>query len=132
MPHQCVRCNKLYPDGSSELLRGCPSCGGKFFFYIQKEDMEQAKEITQDLTSKDKDQIEQDVMDIVGGHIDSSQPVFLDFESIRILKPGSYELDLVQIFKGKPLVYKLEDGKYIIDLVSTFQAKDKTLGEKNT
>jgi len=48
----------------------------------------------------------------------------LELENIRVLKPGKYELDLVDLFKGKPLVYKLADGKYVIDLVSTFKGKE--------
>lgn len=127
MPHQCVKCNSVYPDGSKELLQGCIKCGGKFFFYMKKQDIERAKEMTSNLNPQEKAQIESDVMDIVGAKIDSGKPVFLDFESIRILKPGSYELDLVHLFQGKPLVYKLEDGKYVIDLVSTFESKDKNL-----
>lgn len=121
MPHQCVRCNKVYGDGSKELLEGC-NCGGKFFFFIKKEGLTEAKKITSKLSSEDKQQMEKDVMDIVG--IEDEKPVVLNLESIRVLKPGKYELDLVDLFKGKPLVYKIEDGKYIIDVASTFQAKD--------
>jgi len=39
------------------------------------------------------------------------------------LEPGKYQLDVVELFKGKPLVYRLEDGKYIIDLASTFKKR---------
>lgn len=129
MPHQCVKCSKLYPDGSAEILSGC-ECGGKFFFFIKKESIEKAKEISESLSELEKVQIEADVRDIVGQAFDSDQPVFLDLESIRILKPGKYELDLVDMFRKKPLVYRLEEGKYIIDLVSTFEAKEKST-EKN-
>ena len=34
MPHQCVHCSKILEVGSKEILEGCESCGGKFFFYI--------------------------------------------------------------------------------------------------
>ena len=44
----------------------------------------------------------------------------LDIESIRVLKPGKYELDLIHLFKGEPLVFKLEEGKYVIDLPASF------------
>jgi len=121
MPHQCVRCNKTYEDGSKELLEGC-SCGGKFFFFIKKDKIKEARKITDKLTEKDKDQMVKDVMDIVG--VEDDKPVVLSLENIRVLKPGKYEIDLVDLFKGKPLVYKIEDGKYIIDVASTFQAKD--------
>lgn len=128
MPHQCVRCNKIYDDGSKELLEGC-NCGGKFFFYIKKDNLKIAKKITEKLSMDDKKQMERDVMNIVG--IEEDKPVILNLESIRVLKPGKYELDLVDLFKGKPLVYKIEDGKYIIDIASTFQAKDLEAEEEN-
>jgi len=64
------------------------------------------------------------------GAKDLDAPVILDFESIKLGKPGQYELDLVQLFKGEPLVYKLEDGKYFIDIPSTFQLARKEKEEK--
>ena len=73
------------------------------------------------LSDKDKEQIEQDIFDLVGSEIDKDQPVILDLEAIRILRPGKYELDLVHLFKNEPLIFKLEDGKYMIDLVQSFQ-----------
>ncbi|MDD5177802.1 MAG: Zn-ribbon containing protein [Candidatus Nanoarchaeia archaeon] len=123
MPHQCVRCGKLYDDGSKEILKGCV-CGGHFFFFVKEEELKKVEEITVNLTQEDKEQIEKDVLDIIGIE-DTDKPVILDLESIRILKPGKYELDIVELFKGKPLVYKIEDGKYIIDLASTFQSERK-------
>ncbi len=119
--HQCVRCSKLYPDGSNELLAGC-SCGGKFFFFIKQKDIDAAKEVTSNLSVEDKKQIETDVLDIIGLE-ETDKPVILDLESIRILTPGKYELDLVELFKGKPLVYRVEDGKYIIDLAASFKQR---------
>jgi predicted nucleic acid-binding Zn-ribbon protein len=52
----------------------------------------------------------------------SEEPVVLDFESIRVLKPGKYELDLVNLFKNEPVIYKLDEGKYMIDLPQTFKS----------
>ena len=125
MPHQCVRCNTFYEDGSDQILKGC-ACGGKLFFYIKKEKLEKAKNIVLNLSEKEKEQIEEDVLDIVGmEHRD--EPVALDIESIRIQKPGKYEIDLVTLFKGEPLIYKVGEGKYIIDLIRSFGE----LGKKN-
>jgi uncharacterized protein len=126
MPHQCVRCGSLYDDGSKELLSGC-TCGGKFFFYIRKRDMSHVQKATETLTVEDREQMEHDALELVGeSNID--KPVILDLENVRVLKPGKFEIDLVDLFKGKPLVYKLEDGKYIIDVASTFAAGKKGLG----
>ena len=71
---------------------------------------------------EERGQIEEDVYDIIGDEIDRDKPVILDIESIEILKPGQYQLDLVKLFHEKqPLVYKLEDGKYFVDVIETFQ-----------
>jgi len=40
MPHQCIKCNTLYKDGASEIMKGC-SCGGKLFFFIKKEKLDE-------------------------------------------------------------------------------------------
>ncbi len=121
MPYRCVHCSKTYEDGSNEVLTGCTNCKGKFFFYIKKEKLQELAE--QDNTGVtlelyEKKQIERDVRDIAGIE-DEEQPVFLDFESVKIIKPGKYVIDLTKLFdKEKPRVYKLEDGKYIVDLSS--------------
>ena len=121
--HQCVKCSHLYEDGSSTLLKGCEKCGGKFFFFINKKSIEKAKEITKELTIEQKKEIEEDVLEILGEK-DEDLPVVLDIETINIVEPGKYELDLVDIFRGRPLVYRLEEGKYLIDIASSFAAKD--------
>jgi uncharacterized protein len=126
MPHQCVRCNTFYDDGSEDLLKGC-KCGGKLFFYIRKESLKKAENITKNLTVKEKEQIEEDVLDIVGEQ-KTDEPVVLDLESIKIATPGKYEIDLVHLFKGDPVVYKLEEGKYVIDIIKSFA--DATKREK--
>ncbi len=131
MPHQCVKCGALYEDGAEELLKGCSGCTGKFFFFIKKENIEQAKELTSNLSEDEKKQMEIDVMELVGEKVDRDAPVVLDLEAIRVIGPGKYQIDLVDLFKGKPLVYNVGEGKYIIDIVSTFKSKDKKLEEKN-
>ncbi len=121
--HQCVKCGVLYEDLSNELLKGCNKCGGKFFFFVKKDALEKMKQVTLNLTSQEREEIQEDIFEMIG--LDKvDQPIILDIESIRILKPGQYELDLVDLFRKKPLVYKLEEGKYIIDIASTFNAKE--------
>ena len=120
MPHQCIRCSKMYDDGASEILKGC-SCGARLFFFIRKEKLEESKkEIQQTLQEVDKVQIEHDVLNMIGSP-EPDVPVILDFEAVRVLKPGKYELDLVHLLKGDPLIFKLADGKYVIDVAGTFQ-----------
>ena len=82
--------------------------------------MNEVEPIISNLTKKDKEDIEKDIKDIMGIK-DDDKPVVLDLESIRVLKPGQYEIDVVKLLKDKTLIYRLEDGKYIIDLDSTFK-----------
>ena len=124
MPHQCVRCNTFYGDGAKEILQGC-KCGARLFFYVKKEKMEKALAMARELSETEKRQIEDDVFDIIGTNRDDEKPVVLEFEAVKILEPGKYELDIVKILKQDPLIYKLGDGKYMLDLKDIFKKKGK-------
>jgi len=123
MPHQCVHCGKLYPNAAPELLAGC-SCGSRFFFYIRNELAEKIKNKQQEpveLKGIDKKKVEEDVREMIGA-VEEETPVILDLESIKVIKPGKFEIDVVNLFdKERPLIYKLQEGKYIIDLASTLK-----------
>lgn len=130
MPHRCVRCGNIYPDGSEEILKGC-SCGSRFFMFVKKGAIDKKEKEKQEqiinLTDEDKKQIENDVLDIIGtDKLEDDTPIILDLESIQIVAPGKFELDLVNLFNKKnPLVYKLEEGKYVIDIAESFAKQEK-------
>lgn len=129
MPHQCVKCSKIIPLGSKELLDGCSNCGGRFFFYIKQEQLEKIKNKIIEIPEKEKSVIEKDIREIVG-ITDEETPVILDLESVRVMGEGKFEIDIVNVFnKKRPLIYKLEEGKYIIDLASTLNKSVKELKE---
>lgn len=125
MPHQCVRCGTLYEDGAKEILQGC-SCGAKLFFFVKKKDLEKSKDAVENLSQSERKRVEKDVFDMVGVQPETETPVVLDFESVRVMKPGKFEVDLVALFNSeKPLIYKLEEGKYVIDLSESFMRNKK-------
>ncbi len=119
MPHQCVHCSKIIETGSREILEGCSNCHGKFFFFIKDEVAKRIKEQKEspipEFTAVDKEQVEADVRSILKIE-DEEMPVILDLESIRVLAPGKFELDLVSLMNRKPIVFKLQEGKYLIDI----------------
>jgi len=127
MPHRCVHCGELYPDAAPELLKGC-SCGSRFFFFLRempKKDENKIEEFgfeeIEELKPEEKKEIEKDIRDIIGIKGDTT-PVILDLESVKVLKPGKFEIDIVNLFsRSRPIIYKLEEGKYIIDLASTLR-----------
>ena len=120
MPHQCVRCGTFYEDTAHEILRGC-KCGGRLFFFVKKDLLNEIKEKTSQLTSEQKTEIEDEVFELIRDEVDKEETVVLDIESVRILQQGKYEIDLVNLFRKQPLIYKVGEGKYIIDLVQTFK-----------
>ena len=121
MPHQCIRCSRIIPSGSREILEGCKECGNRFFFYIRDDQMDSIRNREIEIPEKERGKVEEDIREMVGV-TDDQAPVILDIESIRVTGEGKFELDIAKIFrKGLPLIYKLEEGKYIIDLASTLQ-----------
>ncbi|MBU2576129.1 MAG: Zn-ribbon domain-containing protein [Nanoarchaeota archaeon] len=122
MPHQCVHCGKIIEVASKEILEGCASCHGKFFFYIRDEQVSKIKESQElpipEFDKVDKKQVEKDVREILNIE-DDEKPVILNLESVRVLEPGKFEIDLVSLINRRSIVFKLEEGKYIIDIESS-------------
>ena len=119
MPHQCVHCSKIIEAGSKEILEGCANCGGKFFFYIRDEQVPALKESKEipipEFNTVDKKRVEEDVRSILKME-DETKPVILDLESVRVLKPGKFEIDIVSLMNRRPIIFKIQEGKYLIDI----------------
>jgi len=123
MPHRCVRCGKVYDDNAEEILKGC-SCGCRYFFFYRNSE---ALATAEKLSQAEREEIIKDINELMPK---IEKPVILDLESIRIIKPGKFEIDLVNLFKRKPIIYKVEEGRYFIDLASTFQLLKKKVEKK--
>jgi len=119
MPHQCVHCSKIIDVGSKEILEGCGNCSGKFFFYIRDEQVQKIREAQEvpipEFDTLDKVKVEEDVRSILKIE-DEEKPVILDLESVRVLNPGQFEIDIVSLMNRRPIVFKVSEGKYIIDI----------------
>lgn len=127
MPHQCVRCSKFYPDNADEIIKGC-DCGARLFFFMKKQRMNEAKNLSRNLSQDEKDEIEKEVFDILDEEKSEEAPVVLDFESIKISEPGKYEIDIEGLLNKEPIIYSTEEGKYFLDLkhaFSSFGVKNK-------
>ena len=44
MSYKCLKCGKVFDEGSADILKGCPVCGGKKFFYTKEPLSEKERE----------------------------------------------------------------------------------------
>jgi hypothetical protein len=144
MPHQCLKCGHVFEEGSSQLLKGCPGCGGNRFFFTkqplnEKEREIISKDISQDITTKimelaaekNKDSLKgtdtwislkpKDLRKMIEEKLEKKEPA----EQLQLEKPMSDEQRIAIIDKIKseadhsdtPETIEVEHpGKYHIDL----------------
>jgi len=140
MPHKCTRCESIFKDGAAIILNGCPKCGWNKFLYVRDESpvpvakIEAAANTGQ--ISPEASNFIREVDEILGikeektelknePKAENTQKEIGDrIESIRILSPGQYELNLESLLERKEIVMALkEDGTYIVNLPSVFKKK---------
>ena len=63
MPHQCLKCGKIFEEGSSTVLKGCPDCSGNRFFFTKEPLDDKEREEIYNQSSKD---INTKILDILG------------------------------------------------------------------
>ena len=63
MPHQCLKCGKIFEEGSAQLLKGCPDCGGNRFFFTKKPLNEEERSVITEKAGKD---INTTIMELIG------------------------------------------------------------------
>lgn len=68
MPHQCLKCGMIFEEGSSQLLKGCPSCSGNRFFYTKEPLDEKARKTITEKVGKD---INSAIVELMGTDIDN-------------------------------------------------------------
>lgn len=123
MPHKCTRCGQTFKDGASEILSGCPICGWNKFLYVTdtSEDMPEPESVTpEDAEVTDLNELINKV-EIEKKSKTPSVPDPHRVESIKILSPGSYELNIESLLDRPGIVMALkEDGTYMVHLSSVF------------
>ncbi|MFB6133864.1 MAG: Zn-ribbon containing protein [Halanaeroarchaeum sp.] len=193
MPHECASCGHAFPDGSKEMLSGCPECGGNKFQFIpagtggetESTEARSAKdssfdfagdadpasnpEGSDDIIVADEEPLDEredraqasarsavvsedelppsdlppsggvdtgDEHSASEGETSEGETSETDdrpdlselreelndqFESIKILQPGEYELNLMELYDREERIIALEeDGRYAIDVPSSW------------
>ncbi|WP_424013808.1 OapC/ArvC family zinc-ribbon domain-containing protein [Halorubrum xinjiangense] len=210
MPHQCTSCGRTFPDGSKEMLSGCPDCGGNKFQFKPAGATEEASsggdgagstgeaadpspptpedrpaptpdegaadqtpsdppdatpddaasadsaakadgtEQIADRSDEDTAQasarsevVSPDELDRASRDVDPAETPAAEeapepgidalrdelndqFESIRIVSPGQYELNLMELYDRQEYIISLqEDGRYVIEMPDAWGIQDE-------
>ena len=67
MPHQCLKCGKVFEEGSSQLLKGCPNCNGNRFFFTKEPLDEKQRNVITEKVGKD---INETILELMGNQTD--------------------------------------------------------------
>ena len=121
MVHTCAKCGKIYPDSSAEILIGCSQCGGKKFYFerpgARKKKIPDAEQVPVKAPAPPSAAREETVEEEDRGS---------RVESIRIVAPGTYELNIEKMALSDDRVVGLgREGSYAVDLLSMSGAKKK-------
>ena len=208
MPHQCTTCGRTFPDGSKEMLSGCPDCGGNKFQFnpagattdeqpapvdddtsstpdspqpeprtseeqpsggqtpdqnqtadpnrtpdASQTDSEHASDRSHEdvaQASARSDVVSPDELDRASRDVEPDTPstepgsdttdsedprpdiddlrdeLNDQFESIRIVSPGKYELNLMELYDRQEYIISLqEDGRYVIEMPDAWGISDE-------
>jgi predicted nucleic acid-binding Zn-ribbon protein len=125
MPHKCTKCGREYKAGSTEILKGCASCGGKKFLYVK--DTEIHKDVLEEKSiSEIADESHEDILEIVEPKTREQVEMYDRVETIRIVSPGTYELNLEKMAVSDQRIVSVgKEGNYIIDLMSMSKDQPK-------
>jgi predicted nucleic acid-binding Zn-ribbon protein len=77
MPHQCLKCGAVFPDGSPQILRGCPDCGGAKFFFTDSTMSDDERNKLQEKANKDIKSLIQEMM------VNDSIPINVKKQSVK-------------------------------------------------
>lgn len=125
MPHKCTKCGREYKDGSTEILKGCASCGGKKFLYVKEG--ETNKDVLEEKSIEEiAEESHEEVLEVVEPKTKKEVEMYDRVETIRIVSPGSYELNLEKMAKSDERIVSVgKEGSYIIDLMSMAKEQPK-------
>ncbi len=126
MPHKCTKCGREYKDGSTEILKGCESCGGKKFLFVKEDELN--RDVLEEKTIDEiAEESHEEVLEVGGPENAQKQVEMYDrVETIRIVSPGSYELNLERMAQSDERIVSVgKEGSYIIDLMSMAKEEPK-------
>ena len=128
MAHKCTRCGAVFPSGDMRILEGCPKCGWNKFLYVPEKTLSEVEtEHAQREEESPVDLLVRDVGEFISKTETTTPEAEKRIESVRVVQPGSYELNLEMLLKRKEIVIAVhENGRYLLHVPSVFGPKKKS------
>lgn len=130
MPHICLRC-KTRLEAAPGLAPRCPTCGGTRFAFESPRKAEAEKTTQPEQVSQEKPEnaIVTDCPSDECGPLSEkpTEPLSPEsVESIRIVEPGKYDLNLLKLAESDDRVIQVgKNGNFRLDLHSMIREKKK-------
>jgi len=124
MPHRCAGCKTLFPD-ARHLRDGCPVCGSGKFVYENGRRSTPAETPPKPTSKTPEPEIEGKKVQ-TDCEKETQNQDFDSIESIRILEPGRYDLNLSRLAESDDRVVRMgTEDSYRLDLHSMIRRKKK-------
>ena len=117
-----MQCGREYKEASPAILRGCESCGGRKFLFVGERDRN--RDVLQEKSTVTL--AEESFSKVLEVQADPSgnQDFGTRLESIRIVAPGTYELNIEKLADSDERVVSIgTEGSYVVDLHSMAKPK---------
>jgi predicted nucleic acid-binding Zn-ribbon protein len=122
MPHKCMQCGREYKDASPSILKGCESCGGRKFLFVGERDRN--KDVLLEKTTEELAKESYGKVLEVKPDKEESKECRSRVESIRIIAPGTYELNIEKLANSDERILSIgTEGNYVVDLHSMVKPK---------
>jgi len=119
MPHQCLKCGHVFEEGSSDLLKGCPDCGGNRFFFTKEPLDEKQRNVITEKVGKD---INSAIMDLIG---EQGENVIDQSGKWKNIKPKDIKKAMKKQMKEKET--ESEENIKDIDIITDDDYRDETI-----
>ncbi|HWQ68006.1 MAG TPA: Zn-ribbon containing protein [Methanospirillum sp.] len=119
MPHRCLRCGEML-TAAEGLAPCCQSCGGTKFAYVSV----RRAEILPPVPVEEPEHLPEP--ELIKVQKSEEPPIEETPESIRIIEPGRYDLNLLRLAETDDRVIRVgDDENYRLDLHSMVRSKKK-------
>jgi uncharacterized protein len=122
MPHKCMQCGREYKDASPAILKGCESCGGRKFLFVGERERNRDVLLEKSTVTLAEESFAK-VLEVQPDPA-SEKDYGSRVESIRIVAPGTYELNIEKLANSDERVVSIgTEGNYVVDLHSMAKPK---------